>query len=165
MIFGFIVLLRSLARVADLTKCLFLNDKPCIIRPTIIDMNPVELKCYPFMISLKKCTGSCNVLSPKICAPKEIKDINVKGFNMITNKAKMKLKQWQNIFHAILNANSIVQHVTQNKNRIIKHVNVNAKIIVNAKKIIFGILVHVFVGMVSIGKVLLILQWLSVMKL
>ena len=54
MIFGFIVLLRSLASVADLTKCLFLNDKSCIIRPTIIDMNPVELKCYPFMISLKK---------------------------------------------------------------------------------------------------------------
>ena len=84
---------------------------------------------------------------------------------MITNKAKMKLKQWQNIFHAILNANSIVQHVTQNKNRIIKHVNVNAKVIANAKKIIVGMLVHVFVRMVSIEKVLLILQWLSVMKL
>ena len=34
-------------------------------RPTIIDMNPVELKYYPFMISLNKCTRSCNVLSPK----------------------------------------------------------------------------------------------------
>ena len=29
-----------------------------------------ELKCYPFMISLDKCTGSCNVLSPKIVVPK-----------------------------------------------------------------------------------------------
>ena len=38
------------------------------------------------MISLNKCTGSCNVLSPKICIPKEAKDINVKAFNMITNK-------------------------------------------------------------------------------
>ena len=38
------------------------------------------------MISLKKCTGSCNALSPKMCVPKETKDVNVKAFNMITNK-------------------------------------------------------------------------------
>ena len=66
MIFGFIVLLTSLARVADLTKCLVLNDKLCMARSTVIDMNPVELKYYLFMISLNKCTGSCNVLSPNI---------------------------------------------------------------------------------------------------
>ena len=30
MIFGFIVLLNSLARVAELTKCLFLNDESCM---------------------------------------------------------------------------------------------------------------------------------------
>ena len=30
-----------------------------------------------------KCTGSCNVVSPKICVSKEAKDINVKAFNMI----------------------------------------------------------------------------------
>ena len=29
---------KSLAR-----KCLFLNDEPCMVRPTFIDMNPVEL--------------------------------------------------------------------------------------------------------------------------
>ena len=54
-----------------------------MVRPTLIDLNPVELKYYPFMISLNKYTGSCNVLSPKICVLKETKDINVKAFNMI----------------------------------------------------------------------------------
>ena len=68
------------------TKCLFLNDEPCMVRPTLIDLNPVELKYYPFMISLNKCTESCNVLSPKVCVLKETKDINVKAFNMIINK-------------------------------------------------------------------------------
>ena len=48
---------------------------------------------------------------------------------------KMKLKQHQNIFHAIVNASSIVQHVIQIKIEIIKHVNVNVKIIIHAKKI------------------------------
>ena len=64
------------------TKCLFFSNEPCMVRPTLIDLNPVELKYYPFMISLNKCTGSCNVLSPKICVPKETKDINVKAFNI-----------------------------------------------------------------------------------
>ena len=61
-----------------------------LVRPTLIDLNPVELKYYPFMISLNKCTGSCNVLSPKICVLEETKDINVKAFNMITNKNEAK---------------------------------------------------------------------------
>ena len=60
----FIVLLiffQSLARVAKVSgrpKCLFLNDEPCMVRPTLIDMNPVELEYYSFMISLNKCTGN-----------------------------------------------------------------------------------------------------------
>ena len=61
-----------------------------MVRPTLIDMNPIELKYYPFVISIDKCTGSCNVLSPKICVPKETKDIYVKTFTMITNKNEAK---------------------------------------------------------------------------
>ena len=61
-----------------------------MVRATVIDMDPVELKYYPFMISLNKCTGSCNALSPKIFVPKETKDINVKAFNMIRNKNEEK---------------------------------------------------------------------------
>ena len=51
--------------ISTAIKCLFLNDEPCMVRPTLTDMNPLQLKYYPFMISLNKCIGSCNVLSPK----------------------------------------------------------------------------------------------------
>ena len=62
-----------------------------MVRPTLIhDMNLNELKYYPFMISLIKCTGRCNVLSPKMCVPKETKDIYVKAFDIITNKDEAK---------------------------------------------------------------------------
>ena len=84
----FIVLLSFSESLA--TKYLFLNDEPYMVRPAVIDLNPVELKYYPFTISLDKCTGICNVLSPKICATKETKDINVKVFNMITSKSEAK---------------------------------------------------------------------------
>ena len=72
------------------TKVLFSNDEPCMVRPILIDMNPVELEYYPFINSLNKCTGSCNVLSPKIRVLKETKDTNFKAFNMITNKDEAK---------------------------------------------------------------------------
>ena len=128
---SFIVLLSfSSSLECDQTKCLFLNDKSCIVRPTLIGLNPVEFKYYPFMISLDKCSESFNDLSPRICVLKETKDINVKAFNMITNKA-MQLKQWKNTFYVIVNANAIVQLAIQITNRIITHVNVNIVIIIS----------------------------------
>ena len=78
----FIVLSSFSSPLAN--KCLSLNDKSCMV--TLIDLNPVELKYFPFTIRLDKRNRSCNVLSPQICVPKKKKDINVKVFNMITNK-------------------------------------------------------------------------------
>ena len=45
----FIVLLSFSKSLA--IKFLFLNE-PCMIRETIIDMNPNELRYYPFMVIL-----------------------------------------------------------------------------------------------------------------
>ena len=61
-----------------------------MVRPTPIDMNAAELKYYPFMTRLTKCTRTFNVLSPKICVPKETKDTNVKAFHIIANKNEAK---------------------------------------------------------------------------
>ena len=75
----FIVLLSFSGSLAsNQTNCLFLNDEPYMVRPTFIGLNPVELKCYLFMISLTKCSGSCNVLSSKICVPKKLKTLMLK---------------------------------------------------------------------------------------
>ena len=64
------------------TKFLSLHNEPHIIRPTLIDLNPVKLNCYPFMISLdNKCNGSCNVfddLSTKICLHRKTKRYMIK---------------------------------------------------------------------------------------
>ena len=68
---------------------------PCIVSPGINLGNPAELKYYPFMISFDKCSGICNSvddLSTKICVFSKAKDVNVKVFNMITNKAKTMVK-------------------------------------------------------------------------
>ena len=65
----------SLAR-----KCVPLNIEPCMIRPTLINLNPAELNHYPLVIILDKYYGNCNVaddLYMNICVPSKTKDINV----------------------------------------------------------------------------------------
>ena len=66
---------RSLA-----TKCVPLNNEPCVIRPTFIDVNSVELKHYPFISSLDKCSRSCNFvddLSTNICVRNKTTDVTL----------------------------------------------------------------------------------------
>ena len=61
----------SLAR-----KWISLNNKPCMTRPTVIDLHPVELNFYSLMISVDNCNESCNNdddLSTKLCIPSETK--------------------------------------------------------------------------------------------
>lgn len=74
-----------------------LNNDPCIISLTLIDLNSIELNYYPFTISIDKCSGSFNVVddvSTKICVPSETKDANVnKVFSMIT-RMNDKQKHW-----------------------------------------------------------------------
>ena len=80
------------------TKCVSLNNEPCMTRPTLIGLNPIELKYYPFMVRLDKCDGSCNVvddLSTKICVLIKTIDVNFKVFNTktrINDEVKASLK-------------------------------------------------------------------------
>ena len=58
-----------------------------MVRPTLIDLNPVEFKYYPFMISLVEVVMT---YCKKSVFQKKTKDTNVKAFNMITNKSEAK---------------------------------------------------------------------------
>ena len=142
----FIVLLSFTSSLA--TKCVSLNDETFMIRPTLIDLNPFQLNYYPFLISLDKCSGSCNVLSPKMCvSKKKKKDMNVKTFNMITTKNEAKTMEK----HISCNCKCKFNSTTciSNQKWYKKHVNVNVKIIIRARKIVIGILAHVFVKIAS----------------
>ena len=88
-------------------------------------------------------------LSTKICVQNETKDVNVKVLNVITriNEAEIMVKR---VSFVTVNVDSIVQHVIQIKNGIMKHVYVSVKIMAHTKRIIVGILAHVFMRMISI---------------
>ena len=73
------------------------------------------------MISLDKCTRSCNALSPKICVPKETKDINVKAFNTITNKNEAKTMTKFISFDCKCKFNSTTYNLNQKRNNKLCH--------------------------------------------
>ena len=98
------------------------------------------------MISLNKCTGSCNVLSPKIYVPKEAKDINVKGFNMKTNKDEAKTMTEHVSCDCKCKFNSTTCSSNQKWNN--KSCQCECKNYRKCKKYYCGILAHVFVKIV-----------------
>ena len=89
-------------------------------------------------------------ISMKICVPSETKEVNIKLYNMITrvNEAKTMVK------HITCNSKTKFDSTTCNSNHkwntVMVNIKVSTKSIVHAKKIIDGILAHVFVRMVSI---------------
>ena len=123
-------------------------------RPTLINLNPVELNYYPSIISLDKYNGRYYGvdLSTKIFVPSVIKK-NVKVFNVI--RRINEVKTLLNIFHVAVNANLIVQDVTEAKNGIIIIINANVivKSVMRAKKIKTGIAAHVYLRIIGISKV------------
>ena len=119
-----------------------------MVRPILINLSPVKLKNYPFIISLDKCTGICNALSPKICVPKETKEINVKVFDMITNKNKAKIMQKHISCDCKCKFNCTTCNPNQKWNNIT--IQCKCKTIISGKKIIFGTLACVFVRIANV---------------
>ena len=72
-----------------------LNNGQWKTRPFLIDLNIVELKHYPYIITLCKCNGSYNTLtkiSDRICVANKTENVNLNVFNLITSKMNQKCK-------------------------------------------------------------------------
>ena len=74
------------------SKCEFFkmfsaNDQKCEVRSEIVNINTNEPVFYPYSIKINKCKGSCNTINDpcaKICVPDQIKNTNVKVFNLMS---------------------------------------------------------------------------------
>ena len=64
-----------------------MNNQECKRRTEIINLNASEPMFYPYSIKINRCKGSCNTINDpyaKICVHDQIKDTNVKVFNLIS---------------------------------------------------------------------------------
>ena len=83
---GFIVLLVCYCVVSGsfATKCISLNNEPCLVRPILIDLNQNEFHYYLFMVNLNRCNGYCNTLddpSGRIYVPNKTENMNLDNKN------------------------------------------------------------------------------------
>ena len=68
-------------------SCISMNNQACEIGPEIINVNNNGPTFYPFSITTSKCSGSCNNINDahaKIYVPEDVKNLNVKVFNLIS---------------------------------------------------------------------------------
>ena len=75
---GLTISLFSIIKTKTLEYVLVINQK-CMPRPKILDVNEGvgEALFYPYNVSVKKCSGSCNTLDnpmTKLCVPKLLKE-------------------------------------------------------------------------------------------
>ena len=74
-----------------------MNNQGCKIRPEIINLNTNEPLLYPYSIKINKCKGSCNTINypyAKICVPDNIKNTNVKLFNLMLRTNETRHIKW-----------------------------------------------------------------------
>ena len=79
-------------------ECVSMNNQECKIRPEIININTNKPLFYPCSIKVNKCKGSCNTINDpdaKICVPDEIKNKNVKVFNLISRANETRHIKWR----------------------------------------------------------------------
>ena len=149
------VLLSNIVNGSSHTKCVLLSNQKCMIQPTLINLHPneysQEFHYYPFAVKLDRCVGSCNTLndlSNKVCVPNKTEDLNLSVFDMITgtNESKTLAKHLPCECKCRFDGKNVIEI----NGGIMTHVDVTAKRIIYAKKIMFGILLHVIMIMENI---------------
>ena len=73
-------------------KCVFLNNRPCQARPTLVNINSNETFYYPFTLNVNKCGGGCNTIDDpyaRIFAANKVRNMNVKVFNLMPGVKKV----------------------------------------------------------------------------
>ena len=96
MIFGFIKKCFNLSSV-NFLESVSMNNQECKIRTEIISLNTNEPMFYPYSIKINRCKDSCNTINDpyaKICVPDQIKDTNVKLFNLLSRTNETRHIKW-----------------------------------------------------------------------
>ena len=79
-------------------ECVSINNRECKIRPEIIKIDTNELVFYSYSIKINKCKGSCNTIIngpyAKIFGSDNIKNTNVKVFNLISRTNETRHIKW-----------------------------------------------------------------------
>ena len=74
-----------------------MNNQERKIRTEIINLDTNEPMFYPYSIKIKRCKGSCNTINDpyaEICIPNEIKNTDIKVFNLMSRTNETRHIEW-----------------------------------------------------------------------
>ena len=98
---GFL-LLSSLVSTT-LLSCISIKNQECKVRP----------------IKINKCSGSCNNINnpyTKTCVPNDVKDLNVKVFNLMSRTNETRFVKWHETCKCICRLDGIICNTKQQWN-------------------------------------------------
>ena len=78
-------------------KCISMKNEEWKVRPQIFNVNSEEPPFFPFSIKTSKCSGSCNNINnpyEKLCVPDVVKNLDVRGFNLILRTNETRHIEW-----------------------------------------------------------------------
>ena len=78
-------------------ECVSMKNQECKMRTEIINLNTNEPMFYPYSIKINRCKGSCKAINDpyaKICELDQIKDTNVKIFNLMSRTNETRHIKW-----------------------------------------------------------------------
>ena len=110
-----------LSRLVSTTplSCISRKNQECKVRPKVVDMNSNNPIFYPFSIKINECSGSCNNISnpyAKICVPTDVKDLNVKVFNLMSRTNETRFVKWHETCKCICRLDGIICNTKQQWN-------------------------------------------------
>ena len=90
-------LLNAIPLNVNSLECVSMNNQECRTKSKIININNNKSVFYPFSVKVNKCSGSCNNINDsyaKLCVPDIVKNINVKGFNLMSWSNQTRFIEW-----------------------------------------------------------------------
>ena len=78
-------------------ECVSMNNQECKIRTEIINLNTNEPMVYLYSIKMNRCKCSCNTINnsyAEICFPDQIKNTDVKVFNLLSRTNETRHIKW-----------------------------------------------------------------------
>ena len=130
-----------------------MNNQECNIRTEIINLNTNEPMFYPYSIKINRCKDSCNTVNDpyaKICVPDQIKDTNVKVFNLMSRTNETRHIKWHKTCKCKCRLDASICNNKQRWNVINADVNVKNQLTKECViKDLFSILVIVSVNVIN----------------
>ena len=150
-----VISLLSIFKVKAL-KCISVKNEKCMSRPKIIDLKKNEPVFYPLSITVNKCDGDCNNINnpmAKLCTPDIVRDMNIKGFNLLARINETRKIVWHETCKCVCRLTSAICNDRQEWNENKCRCECKEDLV---SKLVCGILVHALVNVIDIVITILI---------